>query len=184
MLLNVLQAIIVISCIAVVSTDRKHFGLALSLGILSLLSGWVPRSEESLLLFVIGSLGSIAFYAFAIVMIGGYVLQDREVTVNLLAGALCSYMVIGFLWADAYDLLEYLYPYSFLAVVDSHKRQAWSRSLYFSFTTLTCAGYGDITPAIGAISFSRIVGQSSHGCIYHCSHGCETSWPAHFGSIT
>ena len=164
-LLNALQATIVISCIAVVSTDRKHFVFALALGILSLLSGWIPRSQESLHLFAIGSIGSIAFYAFAIVMIVGYVLQDGDVTLNMLAGALCSYMLIGFLWAEVYDLLEYLHPYSFLAVQDQHNRQEWSDLLYFSFTTLTGAGYGDITPATAQTRSAALL-ESVTGVFY------------------
>jgi ion channel len=164
-LLNVLQAIIVISCIAVVSTDRKHFVFALALGMLSLFSGWVPRSKESLHLFAIGTIGSIAFYAFAIIMIVRYVLQGGDVTLNMLAGALCSYMLIGFLWAEAYNLVEYLHPYSFLAVPDQHKRQEWSDLLYFSFTTLTGAGYGDIIPA-SAQTRSAALLESVTGVFY------------------
>ena len=106
MLLNVLQAVIVVSCIVVVSTDRKHFLLAFALGCLSLFSGWVPRSQESVVPFVMASIGAVAFYVFAIVMICGYVLEEDDVTLDRLAGALCAYMLIAFLWAEAYDLFE------------------------------------------------------------------------------
>ena len=145
-LLNVLQAVIVVSCILVVSTDRKHFVVAFALGSLSLFSGWVPRSQEGFVPFVMASIGAVAFYAFAIMMICGYVLEDDDVTLDRLAGALCSYMLIEFLWTEAYDLFEYLHPYSFIAVPDKHYRQEWPDLLYFSFTTLTGAGYGDIAP--------------------------------------
>jgi hypothetical protein len=146
MLLNVLQTVIVVSCIVVVSTDRKHFLVAFALGCLSLFSGWVPRSQESFVPFVMASIGAVAFYAFAIVMICGYVLEEDDVTLDRLAGALCAYMLIAFLWAEAYDLFEYLHPYSFIAGQDKHYRQEWPDLLYFSFTTLTGAGSGDIAP--------------------------------------
>lgn len=165
LLLNILQATIVVSCIVVVSTDRKHFFIAFGLGSLSLFSGWVPRSQESFALFVMASIGAIALYAFAILMICGYVLQDRDVTLDTLAGALCSYMLIAFLWAEAYNLFEYLHPYSFAAVSNNQQRQEWPDLLYFSFTTLTGAGYGDITPGT-AQSRSAALLESVTGVFY------------------
>lgn len=146
-LLNVLQAAIAISCIAVVSTDRSHFLVAAALGISTLFSGWVPRAQETLALFVVGTVGSIALYAFAILMISGYLLQNDDVTTNVLAGSLCGYLLTAFLWAETYNLFEYLHPHSFIAVSDAKQRQEWSNLLYFSFTTLTGAGFGDILPA-------------------------------------
>jgi hypothetical protein len=164
-LLNTLQAGIVVSCIAVVSTDRKHFLIAFGLGSLSLFSGWVPRSQESFSIFVMASVGTIGFYAFAIMMICGYVLQDDDVTLDMLAGALCSYMLIAFLWAEAYNLLEYLHPYSFLAVGDTRQRQEWPDLLYFSFTTLTGSGYGDITPGTAQTRSAALL-ESVTGVFY------------------
>jgi hypothetical protein len=54
-LLNLLECAIVITVVAVVSTDWKHTAAAVLLGVLSLLSGWVPRSEEYPPIFFIGT---------------------------------------------------------------------------------------------------------------------------------
>ena len=119
-LLNVLQAVIVVSCIVVLSTNRKHFLVAFALAACRSSPGGSPGSQESFIPFVMASIGSVAFYAFAIVMICGYVLEEDDVTLDRLAGALCAYMLIAFLWAEAYDLFEYLHPYSFIAGPDKH----------------------------------------------------------------
>jgi hypothetical protein len=146
LLLNLLQAAIVFAAISVVSTDPKHTAAAVLLGLLSLLSGWVPRSTEYSLLFVMGGWSAMAFYGFAVAMITLRLMGDQEVTFNALCGCFCGYLLLGFLWTEAYDLIEYHRPHSILWVSSPSSRLLWSDLLYFSFTTLTTAGYGDITP--------------------------------------
>jgi hypothetical protein len=61
-------------------------------------------------------------------------------------GAIAVYLLIGLIWAAAYELVSLALPASF-AGISSHDeyadRWAW---VYFSFSTLTTVGYGDIAP--------------------------------------
>ena len=144
-ILNLLQAAIVIAVVGVVSTDWKHTAAAVLLGLLSLLSGWVPRSAEHYLVFLVGGWSAMAFYAFAVVMIALHLLREDEVTFDTLCGAFCGYLLLGFLWTEAYNLIEFRSPGSIIWA-NSPAPLNWSDLLYFSFTTLTTAGYGDISP--------------------------------------
>jgi voltage-gated potassium channel len=67
---------------------------------------------------------------------------DR-VDAELLCGAFGAYLLLGVFWALTYDIISAIAPASFA----SPGGVAPSRSalLYFSFTTLTTTGYGDIT---------------------------------------
>ena len=164
-ILNLLQAAIVIAVVGVVSTDWKHTAAAVLLGLLSLLSGWVPRSAEHYLVFLVGGWSAMAFYAFAVVMIALHLLREDEVTFDTLCGALCGYLLLGFLWTEAYDLIEFHRPRSIIWVNSHATRLNWSDLLYFSFTTLTTASYGDISP-VTPQSRSAALLESLSGVFY------------------
>jgi hypothetical protein len=164
-MLNLLQAVIVITVVGVVSTDWKHTAVAVLLGILSLLSGWVPRSEEYPPIFFVGSFSAIAFYAFAVVMIVLHLLNETEVTFDMLCGGCCGYLLLGFLWTEAYDLIEFHRPHSIIWASSPAARLIWPDLLYFSFATLTTTGYGDVNP-VTAQSRSAALMEAVSGVLY------------------
>lgn len=165
LLLNLLQVIVVITAINVVSTDRKHFALAALLGTMSLASGWVPRAQEPRIVFLLGAAGGILFQGMAILMIMRYVLRDGRVTYNLLCGALCSYLLMGFLWTDLYDLIGYLQPQSIISLRSPQLRLGWTDFLYLSITTLTALGNSEIIPTSSA-SRAALMLESICGVFY------------------
>lgn len=75
------------------------------------------------------------------------IIQHQRITIDSLFGAICGYFLIGFTWAFFYMLIKVIYPDSFPAHMLSgtiHDRT--QHFFYFSFTTLTTLGYGDILP--------------------------------------
>lgn len=66
----------------------------------------------------------------------------RTVTVTVLAGVLCLYMLVGLFFAFAYAAIENLGGAPFFA---NGAAAITSRALYFSFATITTVGYGDYT---------------------------------------
>ena len=77
-----------------------------------------------------------------------YILKKGPITADKLHGALSGYIMIAFLWTFIYALIESFTPGSFTLenVYSANDPHAFFRLLYFSFTTLTTVGYGDITP--------------------------------------
>jgi hypothetical protein len=74
-------------------------------------------------------------------------LVKGPVTADKLHGALAGFIMLAFLWAFLYTLLEYIFPYSFSrSNSNTDNDNLFYVLLYFSFTTLTSVGYGDITP--------------------------------------
>ena len=71
------------------------------------------------------------------------VLGRGRVTLDRMSGAVCVYLLMTLCWALVYSIQEARYPGSFRAPDDV---LGWSEFLYFSFTTITTLGYGDITP--------------------------------------
>lgn len=71
-----------------------------------------------------------------------FTLQDKTISITTLFGSLSAYLLIGFIFAHIYLLIELLSPLSF----SNFDIKDEARSIYFSFITLTTVGYGDINP--------------------------------------
>jgi hypothetical protein len=77
-----------------------------------------------------------------------YILKRGPLTGDKLHGALAGYIMIALFWALLYSLIESFAPGSFLSEqVRRGEPNTFFHLLYFSFTTLTTTGYGDIAPA-------------------------------------
>ena len=68
--------------------------------------------------------------------------EEGRVTVQTMFGVLCIYLLLGSLFAFAYGILDAVGSAPFFAQIDSG---GTSDYLYFSFSTLTTTGYGDLT---------------------------------------
>lgn len=161
LLWDILLALILISGVAAVAEHRK---LAVALALLSVAVIALAVSEAQAPAWQARELRSLAtmcaflLLAFAVginVFAFGHAVSDRVV------GALVLYLLLGVLWAVAYQHLERLLPGAFAGHTDESGGLAdWA---YFSFVTLTTVGYGDITPvALAARSLSileALVGQ-------------------------
>ena len=66
----------------------------------------------------------------------------RTVTVTVVAGVLCLYLLVGLFFAFTYTAVQNLGGAPFFANGDAATS---ARSVYFSFVTMTTVGYGDFT---------------------------------------
>jgi hypothetical protein len=88
------------------------------------------------------------------------VLRDREVTSETIAGALSAYLLLGLAFAAIYGVVAWLQGAPLFAQTDAVDVRTLQ---YFSFTTLTTTGYGDLsaaTPSGRGIAITEaLVGQ-------------------------
>jgi hypothetical protein len=73
------------------------------------------------------------------------ILRQRRVTYETVLGALCTYVLLGLLFAFAYLAVDELAG-PFFTQPGPHGQ---SEYLYFSFVTLTTLGFGDLSPDVG-----------------------------------
>ncbi len=87
---------------------------------------------------------SIAF----VVVVLGHVYKEGPMTGHRIQGAVAAYLLIAMSFALAFFLLEFVNPGSFRFPNGPMNLdgQSWRVFYYFSITTLTTLGYGDITP--------------------------------------
>ncbi|WP_448533660.1 potassium channel family protein [Parathermosynechococcus lividus] len=81
--------------------------------------------------------------AMAVVLILRRIFRANVITGDSIRGGICVYFLVGYSFFFIYRMLLDYYPHSFSKPM--HLDGLFSL-LYFSFTTLTSVGYGDITP--------------------------------------
>jgi hypothetical protein len=92
------------------------------------------------------NLFAILFYLYMIYEFIKHFFRQTEINREVIFGALVVYLLMGFMWAHAYSLLETLQPNSFNLPVTLSELDPFSYT-YFSYVTMTTLGYGDISPA-------------------------------------
>jgi ion channel len=93
-----------------------------------------------------GIAASLVFLGYTTLRLLAGVARSREVTGDVIAGALASYMMVGLTWGIAYGLLETVRPGSIHGLAEGSAALDFPALLYFSYITLLTIGYGDITP--------------------------------------
>ena len=73
------------------------------------------------------------------------ILRQRQITYETILGALCTYVLLGLLFAFAYLAVNDIAG-PFFVQPGPHTQ---SEYLYFSFVTLTTLGFGDLSPGVG-----------------------------------
>jgi uncharacterized membrane protein YadS len=98
--------------------------------------------------------GNVAFGAIflgmTVYMVAKALARAPAIDGDTVMGAICVYLLIGYMWANFYALTEFAAPGSFnfpeYARPDAGTIIPEYNWGYYSFVTLTTLGYGDITP--------------------------------------
>jgi len=154
---DLLGLIIILSCLRGITTNRHFFIFMVILSIINvMLGGGALLLTNIPLLRIIGLFFRLFYYLLVFISIMRYVVDETPITSDKLAGALSSYILIGIIWTFIYSLFFLFDPNSF-----SFSKPTISQShnwvLYFSFTTLTTLGYGDISPTTPAVQNYSVI---------------------------
>jgi hypothetical protein len=104
----------------------------------------------------------LLFYVLSILIARTVALKATDF--DSLCGAVAAYFMIATAWAVSYRVIEIIAPGSFL-LDEQYAGSAGGQLLYFSLTTITTLGYGDVTPVS---PFARIWStlEASAGVLY------------------
>ena len=144
------------------STSEKRYGKALiALSAIFLIMIWTDAAIDSTALLAITTLYSIVFYAYILQILFHYLLHLKNVGKETIFAAIAGYLLIGMAWSSLFVTTELLSPGSFSLTASS------TDMTYFSFTTLTTVGYGDIVP-LSSIAKRFVSVEAVTGVLY-CS---------------
>jgi hypothetical protein len=95
-------------------------------------------------------------YVAVIALLLRYVFGPEVMDADRLWGAAAMYLMIGILWCFLYAVIELEHQQTFLVRGEPEKLDL-TRLLYFSFSTLTTIGFGDIVPVSAAAQVAAIL---------------------------
>ncbi|MDP8299229.1 MAG: ion channel [Candidatus Tantalella remota] len=182
---------VLVSAVYLVSRERKsNFIISLILGIPTLVFMWLEQFIDGSFLDVVMFILMTVFTFFVFWCVISHIMRSEKVTANTLAGAASAYLLLGISWGFVYALLEFVTLGASFSIPEALKTTNalnvvvadwdWAVLHYFSFSTLTTLGYGDITPitsraqslalleAVSGVLFtallvSRLVGMYIYG---------------------
>jgi voltage-gated potassium channel Kch len=138
-------SLIVASGAALIARRKTAVALVALLGVATAVISWARMYSESRLLTVLGLSTWIVFLALLVAAIVIRVFDEGRITFHRVRGAVAAYLLLGVIWSGCYRLVMEFDPGAFNlpSVVD--EGTLMSKLVYFSFTTLTTVGYGDVT---------------------------------------
>ena len=164
--IQILALILLISIISIIRefyAHRKIFTLLLAVAVVGFILDVVghiiaQNDTQQVGLDVISNFIYLCFYFMAILLLMRQIFAGDKVTKDTIVGGVSIYLLIGLFWFLLYREVVIIDNNAFSTVPPGP-----FKLVYFSFTTLTTLGYGDITPvskmAMTLSNVEAIVGQ-------------------------
>jgi hypothetical protein len=153
------------SAVYAVSEDRHLPRTATVLALAAVILTTIALLSGHIVAVAFAPVALAVFYGVIIVTLLGHVLRTERVTAEEIFAALSIYLLIGLLWGTLYTTILALRSDSFTILTASPGWLHWGDLTYFSFTTLTTVGLGDILP-VGSLAKSLVVIESTLGMLY------------------
>ncbi|RME35647.1 MAG: potassium channel protein [Gammaproteobacteria bacterium] len=172
LLIDILLSLTLIAGIWVVSERHAQVALGILLSLLTLATLWYAAVTFNPLVALTSLVLGFVFFSYTISLLLIHLFRQPHVTLGELSAAVSCYLLLAINGAFLFAIIDYLLPGSFVAL-GNNVPLPWAGSpvphfsnyLYFSITSLTTLGYGDIVPVTPpARVFSSL--ESAIGQIY------------------
>jgi hypothetical protein len=152
-----------IAGIFVASDSRLHVLVTTIAAITYLGAGlWYSFDPSQTWRILMAYVALLPFQGTMVYVLLRYIFLTRQVNRDVLYAAVSLYLLLGALFVPIYGILETVWPHSFVDNAAADQPVAWQQLLYYSYTTLTTAGYGDVLPiswwARSAANLEMVIG--------------------------
>ncbi len=163
LLMDVFITFILISGIYAASEKKEVLIISLAFALPAFAGSWSLLFMENSFLKVMTKVSFALFFVYTAIILIFYLFKAKDVTSDIIVGAICAFFLIGLMWANIFEILHFFHPNAF------HFSQGESIDansfIYYSFVTLTTLGYGDITPLISSAKSLSVL-EAATGQIY------------------
>jgi hypothetical protein len=134
-----------------ISFRRGLLFFAIILAVPAILQHLMLSRKDAGIYTILIVVSSFCFDVFVVVVIFRRVFANERPNGETISGALCIYLLVGFGFANIYDMLYTLQPRAFYLDPASNLHSIPERFdfLYYSFGTMTSLGAAGITPVTG-----------------------------------
>ncbi len=160
----ILFSFVSISGLFLASSRKIETFIALIIAVPWLLFSWISIIfNYDIISKDISGMIMVGYLSFIIFIIIRHLAYAKKVSADLLFGAASVYLMLGILFAEIYSLII-MYNSNALTMPANYGA-GFDTLIYFSFTTLTTLGYGDVLPAIHSTKAVAIT-ESIFGVLY------------------
>jgi hypothetical protein len=146
-LLSVVNVAVLLTAVAAVGRTRVAFFIAVILVLPALVFRLLALRTGQPGHFALAFGFNAVFYAFVLASLMQYVFRLDLMSRDKLYGAVAAYILIAIFWAQLHGLIQYFYPGAY-TLGGVPQALGITDLIYFSFTALSTAGFGDIAPAL------------------------------------
>ncbi len=156
-----LFTLVLFSAVVAVGNRRRTLVIAALLVAPALVSRWIDHLHGDTTPHNFTLSATIVFMAFIIGDLLYFIVRAPKVTSEVLCAGVSTYLMLGIAWAIIYMLIARLIPgaFAFTVQTDPHKAMVGFHAIYFSFTTMSTGGYGDIIPVANAARLLAMLEQ-------------------------
>lgn len=153
---------------ATLAMSRRVTFISGFFGILAIVTHWVQYYEPGNRFEVAETLNVIIYFAILLATLLARVFDRGKVDIYKLEGAVVAFLLIAVIFGNLYTLVELLSPGSFTmsgALIANEFFIERKNLIYFSMTTITTLGLGDIVP-INPIARSFVIFEAGIGVLF------------------
>jgi hypothetical protein len=156
------QAIAVLVIYRASSIKGRGLHVAMGIAAVAVLGSFVGFASDSSTALVISGSAMLILLLLSPAVIARKLRDYTHIGLETVFAALCIYLIIGMFFSVLYRMIGELHPADFFVEAGTPTPMD---SIYFSFTTLTTLGYGDLTPA-GDIGRMLAITEALLGQVY------------------
>jgi hypothetical protein len=158
--LRIVYSVMLFTAILSVSRQRKYLNYFVAFAMCCLLMNWLVDYVPSKALYIAGDISTIIFNLFFALAILNKTFSPGEITYRRIEGSIVVFLLAGLILAYVFHAIyTFAGPESFNNISGTGLKEFF----YFSFTSLTTMGYGDISPvhplARSLANFEGLFGQ-------------------------
>jgi hypothetical protein len=155
--------VLLLGVLATTQNKGTRMGMVV-LAVIAFTSHWLHFFIREHVVHVIAATAAALFFGLLCILIIARVFRSGGITVFRIYGAIAVYILLGILWGEFYILMYLFEPLAFYFNPATQSGEPpISELIYFSFTTLTTLGIGDILPvhpmARSLATLEALVGQ-------------------------
>lgn len=146
--LSLIFSLLIVFCVFAIAHNRLLIISTFILGGASLSCHWIINLDHpDTYVYIILYLSNILFLMTITYSVLYSITKHSIITADSLFGAICGYFLVGFIWSFIYLLIATVNPDAFSKqMITASMHDTAQHFFYFSFTTMTTLGYGDILP--------------------------------------
>lgn len=146
MILDLFISIVAMAALYSVCNKTNRFLVGLTLVLPSVIFSIMHYINDLRVFMILGCITKVLFLAYIIVLSIAYLIETNKIDKETIFGAISIYLLLALFWAHNFNLIELFIPGSFQGIESFGEHNLLSSLLYFSLTTLSTLGYGDISP--------------------------------------